>query len=447
MPDRIAQGCRGRSFSLGLACAAAIAAGTGAAPVGAAPFEVIGDMPSVLANPPETRVDEGAALEGRMATGAWDASIASEAGDDRVVDPVRAMPDSLASFAEAGGDDACCPAESCRGGTTCDPPGLVQYLMQCHDGTNTCWSLRAEALILWRSSPRERPLFSYVSGSSVGGTALDASQLVSDPLAAPRFTLLREDTCGNGIEFGYIWAGNFYSERSLPFVDEGYATSPPGMYGNEWGPDSGTSLNEAGAKLLANMQTVEVNYRERFLRGMAQFLVGFRWLQWNESLQMNDSFTDSSGQDPVDQYDAYRTDCFNNLYGGQIGIDAVLLGHKPGFHIDGLVKAGAFYNDASQRSAFSYTRPDEPDFAASNSNGSPASAAFVGEVGMTAVIPVHCNLDLRVGYFGLWIEGLAQPANQLSTQTITQDDPISGSLDTTGGALLQGLSLGLEGRW
>lgn len=308
------------------------------------------------------------------------------------------------------------------------------------------WRWRAEALTLWRSSPRDRPLFSFVDGDTVAGTALDASQLVSDPLAAPRLSLFRDNGCGPILEANYLWAGNFYSQRSLPFIEDGYATSPPGIFGNDWGPATDTSLNAAQATLLANLQTAELNIRERFLHGLAQFIVGFRWLQWNESLQMQDSYNHDDEFGVITGNDFYRTDCFNNLYGGQIGVDAMLLGHKPGFHVDGLVKAGAFYNDASQRSTFSYIN-NRGGFADSNRADSPDGAAFVGEVGMTAVIPVHCNLDLRVGYFGLWIEGLAQPANQLSTQTITQDDPISGSLDTTGGALLQGLSLGLEGRW
>jgi hypothetical protein len=343
---------------------------------------------------------------------------------------VAAGPDSFAVVCDesphAAALNACAP---------CDPGGPC-----------ATWRWRAEALALWRSSPRDRPLFSFVDGDTVAGTALDAGQLVSDPLAAPRLSLFRDDGCGPILEASYLWAGNFYSQRALPFVENGYATSPPGIYGNTWGPPD-TALNAAQATLLANLQTAELNIRERFLHGLAQFIVGFRWLQWNESLQMQDSYDTVTELGPVFGVDRYRTDCFNNLYGGQIGIDAVLLGSQSGFRVDGLVKAGAFYNDAAQRSTYAYADTSPFEFAAANRNDSPDGAAFVGEVGMTAVIPVRCNLDLRVGYFGLWIEGLAQPTNQLSKQTLTQIDPPSGTLDTTGGVLLQGLSLGLEGRW
>jgi len=115
--------------------------------------------------------------------------------------------------------------------------------------------------------------------------------------------------------------------------------------------------------------------------------------------------------------------------------------------VEGLVKAGAYYNAAGQTSAYTYATVPPFTFSGSNRNTGPASAAFVGEVGMTAVIPISCNWDFRCGYFGLWLTGLAQPTQQLSHQTITQIDPPSGVLDTTGTLILQGLSLGLEGRW
>ena len=63
------------------------------------------------------------------------------------------------------------------------------------------------------------------------------------------------------------------------------------------------------------------------------------------------------------------------------------------------------------------------------------------------MIPLRRNLDLRCGYFGLWLQGLAQPTRQLSGQTLNQIDPASGTLTTNGGVVLQGVSLGLEGRW
>jgi hypothetical protein len=313
---------------------------------------------------------------------------------------------------------------------------------------NAHWTLRSEALLLWRNAPPSRPIYSTVDPvtDSLGSTALNANQLNSDVLVAPRLSLLRTDCDGRTLEATYIYAGNFYSDRTLPYSPDGYATSPPGIYGNNWGPPS-TSLDSATAKLLGQLQSLEFNARHCLWADTCQFLIGARWLQWNESLQMTDSFYHSEPLPPVSGTDFYQTQCFNNLWGGQIGLDTLLLGRVGQARVEGLVKGGAYYNAAGQTSAYTYSTEPPFTFSSSNRNTGPASAAFVGEVGMTAVIPIACNWDFRCGYFGLWLTGLAQPTNQLSHQTLTQVDAPSGTLNTTGTLILQGLSLGLEGRW
>ncbi len=326
-------------------------------------------------------------------------------------------------------------------------PGLIQCLAA---NKNAHWTLRSEALLLWRNAPSERPIYSTIDPGTggLGPTALDANNLNSDVLVAPRLSLLRTDGDGRTLEATYIYAGNFYSDRTLAYARNGYVTSPPGIYGNTWGPQ-GTELNTATAKLLGQLQSLEFNARHCLWADTCQFLIGPRWLQWNETLQMQDSFSSPPPPAPttLEGSDFYQTQCFNNLWGGQIGLDALLLGRVGQARVEGLVKAGAYYNAAGQTSAYTY--PTEPPFtfSGSNRNTGPASAAFVGEVGMTAVIPIACNWDFRCGYFGLWLTGLAQPTNQLSHQTITQIDAPSGTLDTNGRLILQGLSLGLEGRW
>jgi hypothetical protein len=325
-----------------------------------------------------------------------------------------------------------------------DQPGLIQALAA---RKHARWTLRSEALLLWRNAPPSRPIYSTIDPETggLGPTALNANDLNSDVLAAPRLSFLRTDCDGRTLEATYLYAGNFYSDRTLPFSPDGYATSPPGIYGNTWGPPD-TNLDSSTAKLLGQLQSLEFNTRHCLWADTCQFLIGARWLQWNESLQMQDSFSNDVPF-PVTGNDFYQTQCFNNLWGGQIGLDTLLLGRVGQTRVEGLVKAGAYYNAAGQKSSYTYSTVPPFTFSASNRDTGPASAAFVGEVGMTAVIPISCNWDFRCGYFGLWLTGLAQPTQQLSHQTITQIDPPSGVLDTTGTLVLQGLSLGLEGRW
>ena len=325
--------------------------------------------------------------------------------------------------------------------------GFWDCLHCCEDA---CWVARFEAIALWRNAPASRPLFDTFNpvAQTVGPTVSNANQLQSDPLAAPRLTIARLDECGRGFEAAYLYAGNFYSQRSLPYVQDGYAVAAPGIYGNLYGLD-GTPISAVQEKLTGTLQSAEINFREPLGWGSTRFLAGFRWLQWWETWSMVDQFT--APNDPtITGTDNWRNNCLNNLYGGQIGLDSMLWNSGKGFRLEGLVKAGAYYNAASQTSAYDYVTVAPFSFSNGITVNSPANCAFVGEVGLTGVVPLRKNLDLRCGYFGLWLSGLAQPTRQLSGQTITQAQsvaPAIGSLTTNGGLILQGVSLGLEGRW
>ena len=408
-------------------------------------------IPSVLADatldglvvqPSEPPASEAGASESVMvADGPSDGSFTPQSMSTCV-----AVTDGMSACGTmCGGCGTCSNAGTCGHGYH-DSPGLFQFLRQCHNKNNACWVGRADALVLWRNAPSSRPLFSTVTPETqqLGPTALNASDLNSDALVAPRISLLRTDCDGETLEATYLYAGNFYSERSLPFAADGYATSPPGIYGNTWGPPD-TSLDSATAKLLGQLQSLEFNARHCIWSDTCQFLIGTRWLQWNETLQMQDSFAYAEPT-PVTGKDFYETQCFNNLWGGQIGLDTLLLGRAGMARIEGLVKAGAYYNAAGQASSYRYVLSDGSTFANQARAGGPAACSFVGEVGMTAVLPISCNCDFRCGYFGLWMTNLAQPARQLSGQTINQFSSVA-RLDTVGTAVLQGLSLGFENRW
>ena len=301
------------------------------------------------------------------------------------------------------------------------------------------WAFRADALLLWRNAPPSRPLYyTVVPGTDqLGPTALNANDLNSDVLVAPRLSLLRTDCDGHTFEATYLYAGNFYAEQTLPYVSGGYAKSLPGIH-----------FNSANAELLGQLQSLEFNTRHCVWTDTCQFLMGARWLQWNETLQMSDSFSSppNPGEVPVTGNDLYDTQCFNNLWGGQIGLDTLLLGRPGTARVEGLVKAGAYYNAAGQNSTKKLFLNGKP-YADQNAGADgPAACSFVGEVGLTAVLPICCNWDFRCGYFGLWLTNLAQPTRQYSGQNVDKFASV-GTLDTAGSAILQGLSLGLEGRW
>ncbi len=330
------------------------------------------------------------------------------------------------SYAFSG--DGCCSSCSGTGCDQCCPSAMIDTA--CHDKKG-CWIGRVDALILWRNAPPDRPL---VDNDVVAGTLLNANGMDSTAAAGPRFSIFRVNNCtGHAIEATYLRAANFRSIRPLSEISSSYLPAEPGIYGNAPLPfDSGN------ANLGSRLQSFELNRHHchgRFLR----FLAGFRWIDWQEQFTLQ-------GTSAGGITDFYQTGCFNDLYGGQIGVDANLLA-TPWIRFDGVVKAGAYYNNAVQSSEFTTSDPANPGTATVAVGESPASGAFAGELGFTGVVPITSCLDFRFGYFGLWLSGIAQPTQQLSGQQLTPGLPVEGTINTNGGVLVQGVSLGLEGRW
>ena len=323
-----------------------------------------------------------------------------------------------------------------------EQPGLLQVL---HDQKCATWTFRSDALILWRNSPNDIPLYSYTAPTpnGFGATALSAGQLESTPAAGPRFSIYRTDDCQNAWEMTWFNAANFRSqEATLPSIN-GYGMTPPGIYGNAFTP-----VDTATADLSASIWSFEFNRWARVRPNIA-LMQGFRMLGWGENLTLADHYQfDPANPLPFYGEDIFGNQTYNSLYGYQIGTDIRLWDRGQGFRLDGLLKGGAYYNNAVQNSAYTYeVAPGE--LQTSNVRAAGGSAAFVGEVGLTGTLPITCNLSLRVGYLGLWLQGLAQPTNQLRGQTISggPGSPVAGSLNTAGSTVVQGVSLGLEGRW
>jgi hypothetical protein len=303
----------------------------------------------------------------------------------------------------------CCPEEDCQRQCAAPPYGAFNRLI---DNKHACWTLRTEALLLWRDSPRSRPLFDTTPG---GLTALNANQLNSTPAAGPRFSLFRTNGCGDALEATYFRAANFRAQSTLSPTTAGYA---PAFL------PSSTTYDSASANLGAALQSFELNGRMTVANWM-QLLGGFRWFEWQETLQLT-----------TVPLDVTNTSCMNSLYGYQIGFDSLLFSTN-WLRLEGLMKGGAYYNNSCQ--VTTATNSGAPFATRADT---PKGAAFLGEVGLTGVMPITRNIDFRVGYLGLWLQGIAQPTTQAQSP-----DPAAATLNTTGTAVVQGVTLGLEGRW
>lgn len=321
-------------------------------------------------------------------------------------------------------------------------PGVAQWMAEHHRASGATWVGRAETILLWRNAPRGRPLISESTPTGgVGPTVLDADSMESTLAAGPRISLIRYDQLGRGLEFSYLRAFNFRSQTATPPSAGAYTLLPDGIFGNTFPPPN-PAIDGATANLGAGVQGLEFNGRTQWTQNIS-LLAGLRWVEWRESFSLDTSITDPTlGR--VD--DLYEMNAINSMYGLQIGADGRLMTPFSWLRIDGLVKAGYYYNIAVQNSSIQFG--GQPPYADSLRADS-TFPSFVGEVGLTGTIPLTTWLDFQLGYMGLWLEGIAQPTNLLSDQSLTQINPPppSGSISATGGTVLQGVTFGLQGRW
>jgi hypothetical protein len=381
-------------------------------------------LPHVAGDDPSPTWDHSSQAGGGHAF-AGDEGVVIESGDEWTVnccgDP---------ACTGCRGTGACCSPAGGRSwaNADCEPPGLVQRIMKESDA---CWIGRVDALILWRNAPPDRPL---IDNGLVTGPLLNANGMDSTAAAGPRFSLFRVNNCtGHALEATYLRAANFRSIRPLAEVSQPYALAAPGIYGND-----SLTFDSGNANLGSRLQSFELN-RHHCHGQYLRFLAGFRWIEWQEQFTLQASTLGGIN-------DFWQTNCFNDLYGGQIGLDANLLATS-WIRFDSVIKAGAYYNNAVQSSEYTTNDPANPGSATVAVNDSPVSGSFVGELGFTGVMPITRNLDFRFGYFGLWLSGIAQPTQQLSGQQLTPGQPIAGTINANGGVVVQGVSLGLEGRW
>ena len=310
--------------------------------------------------------------------------------------------------------------------------GHMNFLHACKKGCRLCgpgcWTGRADAVMLWRSAPYGRDLVNFGGATT---SALNADQLESGMAAGPRIQLFRTDACGNSIEFGYLGAWSFQSETTLTGTDE-FAFDAADILG------SNGFFQDAEVSLTSHIQTIEVNGRTGMPLGAdnVQFICGIRWLEWAESFSMNGTIP------ALNVTRQWNSRTVNNLYGGQIGFDALVYSSS-WLRVESFLKGGAYWNEALSRQSFvdSGGGAGVPEVSAYDS---PSHAAFVGELGFTGVLPLTSCLDFRFGYLVFWLESIAQPTRQLSLPVSATGDPV---VLQDGGTVVQGLTLGLEGRW
>jgi len=332
----------------------------------------------------------------------------------------------------AGGPASETAVEPCEPGTVCGPVAAMPCPEPCH-GHPGClnrylsrvlgpacprWVLQVDALMLWQGNLASQPLLAGPTG-----TVLDANQASTPTSAGPRAGLIFNlDDC-------YAIEGNYFNVGTF----DGNASVPAGAYTSLVLPTVFAPTGPVALVTAGRIQSAELNWRRRECCYPVTWLAGFRWVQWDQSLTLASV---PVGGGIMQRIDA-ETD--NDLYGGQIGADLNLWNAGGRFTMNGIGKAGVFYNDADQIA--SGIGPNGAAWGPTVGNAD--RVAFFGEVGAYATLAVTRWLAWRTGYSCFWLGGVAMPANQLAVNPAATNAPI----DTSGSVFLHGVSTGLEARW
>ena len=302
------------------------------------------------------------------------------------------------------------------------------------------WTFQADALFLWQNNIASRPLF---IDNTTEANLLDANDVRPTVGIGPRLALLREFDACNAFEANYFIVQSLLGDASLPL------TNPPAYEQADINGFIYNDIDSVAVNTKSLIQSAELNYRRR--KGFVTFLAGFRWVEWMSAMQINDTFTTTTGTS-FSGDDSFLTQTGNELYGGQLGCDLMLWNRGQTIRVNGLGKAGVFYNQAFQRTTImTMAPPGSPGFTpiTATESQSMQQTSFFGEVGANATVELTRWLSWRVGYTLFWLSGVATPAEQLSVVTL---DPGTGAtvtngINTSGSVLLHGVTTGVEARW
>ena len=138
---------------------------------------------------------------------------------------------------------------------------------------------------------------------------------------------------------------------------------------------------------------------------------------------------------------AFGVRAIDSLYGHQWGLEGVLWRPTETVALEGVAKAG-IYGNVSKQDSYLSGPGCCPSIATTT-----ARVGFVGEAGLVGTWRIRPWLAARAGYQAFWLGGVATATNQLQGQSLAAGSPQRGSTNTGGSVVLQGIDLGLEGRF
>lgn len=285
--------------------------------------------------------------------------------------------------------------------------------------------------MLWRSGLPDRSL--YFDSVNPATVPLEAAGIATGMAAGPRYRIDWQCFADSGLEFNYFNVESFGGSQSASSATGQLEQS--NIFGFNF-PDVTSAMTAASS----GIKSFELNHRQPLAGWEGDFLYGFRWVEWNDSLRI----TDTTLSGVTTGSDLFTADTTDSLYGAQLGLDLVVLGSRSGrAWVEGLGKAGVYYNRAVQHSFVDSVSTDQ------TVRGTAATAdltSFFGELGFTGCVRLSDHWVARTGFTMFWLGNGTAAADQLSANNLFSDDIVTG-IDNGASVFLYGLNIGLEASW
>lgn len=286
------------------------------------------------------------------------------------------------------------------------------------------WDIRAGNAWLRRSFPGSAPL---VKNYSTGATLIDAADHEFDFEPGPDLTIRHHGEVW-GLEFRWFQVHDWISETptisapariTLPF------RAPVDLW------TTGSSLS---SRYVSELDNFELNLRKELCPWLTA-LVGFRFIELNEDLGVLGSGGSFTGNGTLQT--------FNDLYGCQLGLDAILWNRGGPFRVEGFGKAGVYGNDARSRTYLFQASGNSMSDSASKTHTS-----FLGETGVQGVYQFNPHFAARLGYQLTWIDGVAVASSQMAQLDPAHTTGTSSTVATAGDTVFYHGGVGsLEFHW
>jgi hypothetical protein len=291
------------------------------------------------------------------------------------------------------------------------------------------WYGSAEALWLQldRGTNGNTPV---ILDSATNATLLGTNDLAYSMEAGPRLILGRRVGEAAAVEMLYFGLNDWDSSRTLTGNNDLRIPGDLGLATLDF-----FNADELTASQSATIDNVEVNLWRRPGESALELMAGFRYLNLDERFQITARDSDTGAS-------RYSINTRNDLFGGQIGGRLrPSLDRQGRFGLEAIAKAGIFGNAVGMNQ---FVSDSDNRFTVRDANAAAGRTAFVGDVGIAALLRVTDSITARIGYTLIWVEGVARAANQVDFTDTTSSGT---GLAFGQGAFLQGVSLGLEVGW